>query len=271
MWEGERLDGKTILLQSEQGFGDAIQFFRYVPAVAEHGGRIVLRVERAVVRLAASLPGSIVIKPADARLPPFDVWCPLMSLPHILGTRVDSIPAALPYLGTRRGIAERQQRNLAGMTGLRAGLAWAGSARHVNDLRRSIGLERLRPLLEVPGVSWASLQVGPRAADLADLPAGTIADLSGRLTDFAETAGAIANLDLVITIDTAVAHVAGAIGKPVWIMLPFSPDWRWMLERDDSPWYPTMRLYRQPRPGDWDDVLARVAVDLRERVAAHAR
>jgi hypothetical protein len=140
-----------------------------------------------------------------------------------------------------------------------------------NDVRRSIEAARLRPLLDVPGVGWASLQVGPRATDLADLPAGRIADLSGQLTDFAETAGAIANLDLVITVDTVVAHVAGAIDKPAWVMLPFSPDWRWMVDRTDSPWYPSLRLYRQHGPSDWDGVVARVAADLRACVAAHAQ
>jgi tetratricopeptide (TPR) repeat protein len=268
IWEGERLDGRTILLQAEQGFGDAIQFLRYVPAVAQCGGRIVLRLERAVVRLAASLPGDIMIKPADARLPKFDVWCPLLSLPRIFDTRLESIPAAVPYLAPRAAIAARWQRTLAATAGLKVGLAWAGNPRHVNDLRRSIGIELLLSLVEISGVGFVSLQVGPHAADLARLPAGSVADLSPQLTDFAETAAAIANLDLVITVDTVVAHVAGAIGKPAWVMLPFSPDWRWMLERDDSPWYPTLRLYRQPKLGDWGSVIARVAADLRQRAAA---
>jgi tetratricopeptide (TPR) repeat protein len=270
IWEGERLDGRTILLQAEQGFGDAIQFLRYVPAVAQRGGRIVLRLERAVVRLAASLPGDIMIKPADARLPKFDVWCPLLSLPRILNTRLESIPAAIPYLAPRAAIAARWQRTLAATAGLKVGLAWAGNPRHVNDLRRSIGIDQLPPLVEIAGVGFVSLQVGPHAADLARLPAGSVADLSPQLTDFAETAAAIANLDLVITVDTVVAHLAGAIGKPAWVMLPFSPDWRWMLERDDSPWYPTLRLFRQPKLGDWDSVIARVAADLRQRAAACA-
>jgi Flp pilus assembly protein TadD len=270
LWEGERLDGKTILLHSEQGFGDAIQFFRYVPAVAQFGGRIVLRIERALVRLAASLPGTIVIKPGDARLPDFDVWCPLMSLPRLLGSDAELMPLTLPYLAPRAGIAERWRGTLAALPGVKIGLAWAGNPKHVNDLRRSISLERLRPLLEVPGVGWASLQVGPHSADIASLPEATIVDLSAQLTDFAETAGAIANLDLVVTVDTVVAHVAGAVGKPAWVMLPFSPDWRWMLDRADSPWYPSLRLYRQTAPSDWDGVIARVATDLAALVTARA-
>ncbi|SEC29116.1 Tetratricopeptide repeat-containing protein [Rhizobiales bacterium GAS188] len=270
LWVGEDLDGKTILLQSEQGLGDSIQCLRYVPLIVARGGRVLLRLERILVRLAAGLPDQVVIMPTSARVPEFDVWCPLMSLPRIFGTRVDSIPAAMPYLGVRPAIAERWQRRLAGLQGLKVGLAWGGSMNHVNDARRSIDLQCLKPLLEIAGVSWVSLQVGPRTADLAALPAGTMTDLSAELSDFAETAGATLNLDLVIAIDTAVAHLAGALARPAWIMLPFSPDWRWLLERGDSPWYPTLRLYRQKTPGGWDDVVARLTADLAERVAAHA-
>ncbi|MBV9747637.1 MAG: tetratricopeptide repeat protein [Acetobacteraceae bacterium] len=270
MWRGEPLEGKTILLQMEQGFGDAIQCFRYVPEVMRRGGRVILRVERALVRVAASLPGDIVIKPGQARLPPFDVWCPLLSLPRVLDTQVDSIPAAVPYLGARAAVTERWRRNLAGMSGLKVGLAWAGNPRHVNDLRRSIEVKRLAPLLDVPGVAWVSLQVGRQGAAFAELAGGRVVDLSAQLTDFAETAGAIANLDLVIAVDTSVVHVAGALARPAWVMLPFSPDWRWLMNRDDSPWYPTLRLYRQPAAGDWDHVIARVAADLSERAAALA-
>jgi Flp pilus assembly protein TadD len=268
-WQGEDLDGKTILLHSEQGFGDSIQTLRYVPAMAARGGRVALRLERPLVRLAASLPGNLIITPTHARPPAFDVWCPLLGLPRILGTRADSIPAHVPYLGVRPTIAERWRRRFSDLDGLKVGLAWAGSPQHVNDFRRSIQLDRLKPLFEVAGSSFVSLQVGPRAADLIALPPGTMANLSAELTDFAETAGAILNLDLVIAVDTAVAHLAGALAKPAWVMVPFSPDWRWMLERENSPWYPTLRLYRQPGPGDWDSIIARVATDLQKRVAAH--
>src|SRR5262249_12622548 len=141
------------------------------------------------------------------------------------------------------------------------------SSQHVNDFRRSAGLDRLRPVFDVRGISFVGLQVGPRAADIARLPPGTMTDLSVELTDFAETAGAILNLDLVIAVDTAVVHLAGALGRPAWVMLAFSPDWRWLLNRDDSPWYPTLRLYRQRTPGDWDGLIARLAADLSEFVA----
>jgi Flp pilus assembly protein TadD len=269
-WQGEDLHGKTILLNAEQGFGDTIQALRYIPAVAARGARVALRIDRPVVRLAASLPGTLIITPTKARPPAFDVWCPLLSLPRILGTRIESIPADVPYLGVRPGIAARWRRRLSHMAGLKVGLVWAGSPNHVNDFRRSIELERLKPVLEVAGASFVALQVGVRAHDVAKLPPGTITDVSAALTDFAETAGAILSLDLVIAVDTAVVHLAGALAKPAWVMLPFSPDWRWLLDRDDSPWYPTLRLYRQPTPGDWDHVIARVAADLRERAHAGA-
>jgi hypothetical protein len=198
-------------------------------------------------------------------MPAFDVWCPLLSLPGIFGTQVDTIPAAVPYLGVRTAIAERWQRRLTALPGLKVGLVWGGSAQHINDFRRSIDLRRLSPLLDIPGVSFVSMQVGPRAVDLATLPIGKVTDLHAELSDFAETAGAVLGVDLVIAVDTAVAHLAGALARPAWIMLPFSPDWRWMLEREDSLWYPTLRLYRQPAPGDWDGVVGRIAADLRQR------
>jgi Flp pilus assembly protein TadD len=264
LWDGGLLDGKTILLYAEQGFGDAIQFLRYVPLVAARGGRIVLRVHRALVRLAASLPGDIAIVTPGNRLPAFDVWCPLLSLPRLFETRLESIPGEVPYLRVRPALGERWRRRLADLSGLRVGLAWAGDPRHINDFRRSIELDRMAPLFDLAGISWVSLQTGPRAADLAAFSAARVRDLLPELSDFAETAGVIGNLDLVIAVDTAVAHLAGALAAPVWTMLPFSPDWRWMFERQDSPWYPTMRLFRQPTPGDWEAAVATVAKALAE-------
>jgi tetratricopeptide (TPR) repeat protein len=261
-WTGEDLNGATILLQCEHALGDTIQCLRYLPMVAARGGKIVLRVDRALQRLAASVSTRVIVSPSHVRLPDFDFWCPLFGLPRIFGTRVDSIPAKVPYLGVRPGLIERWRERLTSLPGLRVGLAWAGDPQHVNDLRRSVGLDRLKPLWNMGGVSFVSLQVGSRATDNAPLAPGQITDVSAELTDFAETAGVIMNLDLVIAVDTAIVHLAGALGKPVWVMLPFSPDWRWLLRRDDSPWYPTARLYRQPTPGDWNDVIARVAADL---------
>jgi tetratricopeptide (TPR) repeat protein len=270
-WEGEDLAGKTILLQSEQGFGDTIQCLRYVPAIAARAGRVLLRTERGLVRLAASVPSNPVILPPDAAMPPFDVWCPLLSLPRIFGTLAHTIPADIPYLHPRAALAERWHRRLADLRGLKVGLVWGGNEKHANDFRRSIPFGMLAPILATAGASFASLQIGPRSADLATLPADTVADLAAELRDFAETAGAIANLDLVIAVDTAVAHAAGAMGRPVWLMLPLCPDWRWLLPWGDaSPWYPTMRLYRQRKLGDWPDVVARVAADLGTLAAGHA-
>jgi tetratricopeptide (TPR) repeat protein len=261
-WQGEHLDGKTILLHFEQGLGDTIQCLRYVPLVAARGGQVVLRLDRALTRIAARLPGNVVISPTHSPLPSFDVWCPLLSLPRIFDTRRETIPAAAPYLGIRPAITERWRDRLADLPGFKVGVVWSGSSQHINDFRRSVDVHRLSPLFQTSGISFVSLQVGPRAGDLAQLPSGKVTDLSAELTDFAETAGAILNLDLVIAVDTAVAHLAGALGAPAWVMLPFSPDWRWMLERDDSPWYPSLRLYRQRAPSDWDGVIARVTADL---------
>jgi len=271
LWTGEDLNGATILLQSEQGWGDTIQCLRYVPMVATRGGNIVLRVDRPLQRLAASVPTKVMVSPSHARLPEFDVWCPLLSLPRIFATAVENIPADVPYLHLRSGLTERWHRRLANLSGLKVGLAWAGNPQHVNDFRRSIGLDRLKPLWDARGVNFVSLQVGSHAKDLGPCGAGGVLDLSAELTDFAETAGAILNLDLVIAVDTAVVHLAGALGKPAWVMLPFSPDWRWLIDRDDSPWYPTLRLYRQRAPGDWDDVIRRVAADLERLVSERSR
>ena len=271
LWQGEQLNGRTILLHHEQGLGDTIQCLRYVPMVAARGGRVVLRLERTLVRLAASLAENIVISPPRAPLPAFDVWSPLLSLPRLFGTRVETIPANVPYLGVRPPIIERWRRRLDGVAGLRVGLVWGGSPRHLNDFRRSVDLARLRPILDVPGVSFVSLQVGPRAADLAALPTGAMVDLSAELTDFSETAGAMMNLDLIIAVDTAVVHLAGSLARPTWVMMPFTPDWRWMIGREDNSWYPTLRLYRQSAPSDWDGVIARVAADLAALAAQQPR
>ena len=270
-WQGEDIAGKCILLHSEQGLGDTIQFLRYVPLVAEQARHVILEIPRALVRMAASLPvHNLTIVHQGRTTRGADVHAPLLGLPRIFNTRVDNIPGKVPYLMPRRPLVERWARTLAGDSRLKVGLVWGGNKEHKGDRRRSIALARLAPLFAVEGVAWHSLQVGERTAELANLPAGTLSDLSPRLTDFAETAGAILNLDLVIAVDTAVAHLAAALDRPTWIMIGFSPDWRWLLDRDDSPWYPSVRLYRQPAPGDWDSVIARLAADLAARAARRA-
>jgi tetratricopeptide (TPR) repeat protein len=256
-WRGEPLDGQRILLHAEQGLGDSIQFLRYVPLVEAAGGVVVLEVQRQLHRLAEGLPKLDALLAPGRGLPDFDWHCPLMSLPLAFGTGLDTIPAQVPYLT----IPERERQHAASLgwpaTGLRVGLVWSGSPRHRRDRYRSIALSLLEPLLKLPDLHFFSLQVGPSKAQLEDVPF-TIIDLAPDPVNLADTAAKIANLDLILTVDTAVAHLAGALGKPVWVMVPFLPDWRWFLEREDSPWYPTMRLFRQPRPGDWDSVIERV-------------
>jgi len=262
-WQGEPLAGKTILLHAEQGAGDNIQCLRFVPAVAARGGRLVLELPRPLARLATSLDGGGEIVTQGQTLPHFDVHCAFMSLPRALGIRLGDLPGPMPYLKPDPALAERWASQLAGTgSGLRVAIAWAGNPAHANDLRRSIALERFAPLLQIPGVRFYSLQVGERARDLDRLPAGQVVDLSSGLGNFAETAAALAQLDLVISVDTSLVHLAGALGRPCWVMLPSSPDWRWLLDRDDSPWYPSLRLFRQDTLGDWEPVIARVAQEL---------
>jgi Tfp pilus assembly protein PilF len=268
LWNGEDLAGRTILLHGEQGYGDTIQGLRYVPLVAARGGRVVLEVPQPLLRLAARLPGVADLVASGQALPHFDLSCPLLSLPRAFGTTLETIPADVPYLSADPEAVARWRQTLED-SALKVGLAWAGSPLHRRDAGRSIEVEKLEPFLRHAGVRWFALQVGERAADLARLPANLISDLSPQLSDFAETAAAIANLDLVITVDTALAHLAGASARPAWLMLRKTPDWRWLIDRADSPWYPTARLYRQRAPGDWDDVVVRLSADLRARAATH--
>jgi tetratricopeptide (TPR) repeat protein len=241
VWDGGDLSGKTILLHPEQGFGDAIQFVRYVPMVAARGARVVLEAAPQLFELFKSVRGvDQLIQIGDA-FPPVDLRCSLLSLSPDPQRK------------------EEWRTSLAG-DGLRVGLAWAGSPTNLNDRNRSFTLATLARLADVPGVRFFSLQTGPAGAQAAEPPAGmNLTDLSEGLRDFADTAAVVNSLDLVITADTALAHLAGALGRPVWNLLPFAPDWRWMLEREDTPWYPSMRLLRQRTRGDWAEVIDRVA------------
>jgi tetratricopeptide (TPR) repeat protein len=245
-WSGEALGGRSILLHAEQGFGDTLQFLRYAPLVADRGGRVVLEVPGPLVRLAGSVEGASQVVAAGEPLPAFDCHCPLINLPGVLGTTLSTIPDAVPYLSVPAAAAWAERIGIA--PGLRAGLVWAGTTVGALDP------QLLEPLWEVSGISWFSLQVGDRP-EYPALPDGLkVVDLSPWLTDFAETAAAVSHLDLVITVDTAAAHLAGALARPTWVMLPAAPDWRWLLGRQDSPWYPTMRLFRQKKAGDWLNV-----------------
>jgi tetratricopeptide (TPR) repeat protein len=267
-WRGDDFSvaGKTILLHAEQGLGDVLQFCRYAPLVAQQAD-VVLEVPGPLVRLLTSLPGHGRIIAQGEKLPQFDLHCPLLSLPFALDTTLETIPATIPYLAADPAAVTAWRDRLMALQGLRVGLCWAGNpAAQLIDGRRSVGLERLASLGAVAGVHFVSLQKGAAAADAARRPSGVmIHDWTDELRDFADTAALVEALDLVITVDTAVAHVAGALGKPVWILSRFDACWRWLDGRDDSPWYPTVRLFRQAAPGAWDEVVARVGDALRER------
>lgn len=264
LWLGAPdLQGKTILVWSERDFGDTIQFCRYVKLLAALGAKVVLRVQPALKSLLAGLAGAQRVLGTDEALPAFDFHCPLASLPLAFQTRLDSIPAEPSYLAADPARAAAWQAKLGRKAGPRVGLAWAGNPGNENDAARSIALLRLTRALG-DQAQWVSLQKELGALDRLLLGRqDAILHFADAQTDFAETAALIANLDLVVTVDTAVAHLAAALGKPVWILLPWAADWRWLLGRADSPWYPSATLLRQPKAGDWDSVLARVA----ERIA----
>jgi tetratricopeptide (TPR) repeat protein len=258
-WSGrESLQGKSILLHAEQGLGDTIQFCRYVAQVAGLGARVYLVVPPPLRSFLRNLEGVHKIVD-DGHLPQFDYHCPLPSLPRAFATRLDTIPAAASYLGADADVVSAWRAKLGAKTGPRIGMVWSGNPRHVDDRNRSISLASFIKLVS-PRAQFISLQKDVRAEDQSLLDASPqIVQCGVGLRDFADTAGLIAELDLIITVDTSVAHLAGAMGKPVWILLPFNPDWRWMLGRSDSPWYPSARLFRQGAMGDWETPLRRVA------------
>jgi Tfp pilus assembly protein PilF/glycosyltransferase involved in cell wall biosynthesis len=272
-WDGSPLAGRTLLVYAEQGLGDTLQFARYLPLVAADGGRVVLEAQRELVPLLRSLTGGVHVVTRGEALPPFDVHAPLLSLPRLLCTTLDTIPAAVPYLqpDAERVAAWNDElaQSGAGRNGLRVGLVWAGNPDHKGDRRRSLPLAALAPLRQVPGIQLLGLQKGPAAVQAEAPPAGLeMTNLGPLLADFSDTAAVVEQLDLVITVDTAVAHLAGALGRPTWVLLPFAPDWRWLRERADCPWYPTARLFRQPKFGDWTDVVSEVASVLHEFAAS---
>ncbi len=272
-WEGDDLTGRTILLIAEQGLGDTIQFVRYAPLIARRGGKVVVWSRPQLNRLLQRVPGVDRVLVQGDPFPPFEVQCPLLSLPRVFGTTVQSVPAEVPYLSADPELASRWSLRFAAEDRRRRiGLAWAGSPTHKGDRIRSISPSLLSPLAAAKEARFFSLQKGDAAKQANLLPAQMqVTDWTEELTDFADTAALIANLDLVISVDTAVAHLAGAMGKPVWLMLPFMLDWRWLLDRPDSPWYPTMRLFRQPKLGDWSSVVDAVAAELQRPQATAAR
>ena len=272
-WQGEGLEGRRILLHGEQGLGDTIQFCRYAALVAARGGWAILQVQPAVERLMRSLAvvhsDGAETAVLGAAPPEFDLECPLLSLPAVFETALDTVPWPGAYLGAESEVALKKRQQFPsvwhGPGALRVGLAWAGNPRYKADAQRSMALETLFPLLRTAGITWVSLQKGPAAEKLARLPGDVFVwDGSSRDSDLAETAALAATLDMIITTDTCIAHLAGAMGKPVWILLPQLADWRWMQDMETTPWYPTARLVRQTSPGDWAGVVERTSRDLAE-------
>jgi len=261
-WTGDvsRLPGKILLLAAEQGFGDTMQFVRYVPQLADAGATVILVCQKELQTLLRGTKGlSKILAPGDA-IPRFDMHAALMSLPRLMKTDLSNIPAATPYIFPDESKRTAWRDRLAALGPTRkVGIAWAGRPTHQNDANRSMKLADFAPLAAVPGITWLSLQKGPAAEQIKSsgraLP---LHDWTPELNDFADTAALVAELDLILTVDTAMSHLAGGLGKPVWTLLPTVPDWRWLLARDDSPWYPTMRLFRQPTPGDWKSVMEMV-------------
>jgi tetratricopeptide (TPR) repeat protein len=270
LWLGEYpLGRRTILLHAEQGLGDTIQFVRYAPLLAKTGANVVIEVPPELTDLLTRVAGVSGVVASGAPLPAFDVHCPMGSLPHALKTEPATIPADIPYLtASAEGIAKWRER-IERLPSPRIAIAWSGRATHANDRNRSVALARLEPLLALDGASFVSIQRELRDADREVLArAPRLAHVGGDLDDFDDTAAVVSLVDLVISVDTSVVHLAAALGRPTWILLPFWPDWRWMLDRADSPWYPTVRLFRQRALGDWDGVIARVTEEVLKVAAA---
>ncbi len=265
-WQGEDLDGRTILIDAEQGFGDGIQFSRYAPMVAERGGRVILECRAQLNRLFGTLGGIDDRIDLGRSLPDFDLHVPLMSLPHIFATTAETIPDQVPYLAAPEGTPVDSR--IGGAEGLKIGFAWAGSPTRVDNHKRSCQFDLFEPLFEVPGTSFFSLQVGSFQEQLIQSDAAArVVDLADDLGDFGDTAAAIEALDLIISVDTSVLHLAGALGKPAWGLMSKPTGFLWQSERQDSPWYPTIRLFRQHEPGDWGQVFEAVGEELAGKTA----
>ncbi|HET6933925.1 MAG TPA: hypothetical protein VFI72_03745 [Candidatus Angelobacter sp.] len=264
------MGGKKILLHAEQGLGDTLQFIRYAPLVGDKGADVVLQVQPELRRLLSEIKGIRLRECSEVAAEEIVCQCALPSLPSVFGTQLHTIPSSAGYLARPAETVEQWSARLP-QAGLKVGLAWAGNPRHGRDRHRSLSLVLLEPVLRISGVTFVSLQKGPAASQILQLPAGVkvlqVEDESG---DLGDTADLIASLDLVISVDTVIAHLAGALGKKVWVLLPFVPDWRWLLRRSDSPWYSSARLFRQPSPGDWGQPIRQAATEL-QKVAGQAQ
>lgn len=281
IWDGSPLDGKTILLYGEQGFGDKLQFIRYAPLVKARGGRVVVACNPALLKIFSRTPGIDELVPIpDGVLPKFDVYANLLTLPAIFQTRIESIPCNVPYLFADPDLVERWGQRLRARSTFKIGIVWQGSQHNFGARTRTIALKHFAPLAQVPGVELISLQKGFGTEQIAEL-AGEMSivelgdDFDAASGPFMDTAAVMRNLDLVIASDTSIGHLAGGLGVPVWVAIPFVPDWRWMRDREDTPWYPTMRLFRQRQTGAWEPVFQRIADELRrivpETLAGQAR
>ncbi|MBF0135719.1 MAG: tetratricopeptide repeat protein [Magnetococcales bacterium] len=263
LWQGESLLGKRILLHAEQGLGDTLQFIRYAPLVKKRGGEVLVQCQPPLTRLLSAQEGIDLVLSQGDSLPEFDCQVPLLSLPGIFGTDMETIPAQLPYIVPEAALVESWQKRMPSGYSRQIGLVWRGSKSYRHDRYRSLPAQAMAGLLAVPEVAFYGLVKEPRIDEIDCLARlGNFFDFGPELKNFSDTAAIVANLDLIITVDTAVAHLAGAMGKPVWVLLPFSPDWRWLREGEASPWYPGMRLVRQSRQGDWSAVLDRVLQSL---------
>jgi tetratricopeptide (TPR) repeat protein len=260
LWLGtEPMEGKTILFHSEQGLGDSIQFCRYVPLAAKHAAHVILEVEQSLVELMRKLSGVGAVVAKGDPLPDFQAQCPLASLPLAFGTRLETIPADVPYLTAPKAHLEKWQRKLGRSSTARVAVNWAGNPNFANDDDRSIGLSSMSPLFTFLDAQFFCIQKNPSAKDKELLKTFShVTDLSTEIETFSDTAAIISLMDVVVSSDTSIVHLAGALGAPVWTLLSYVPDWRWLLGRQDSPWYPTMRLFRQPEPGDWRSVITSV-------------
>jgi hypothetical protein len=265
-WTGAPLAGQSILLRCEQGFGDTLQFVRYVELVKQRGGTTIVEVTRPLMRLIERCPSVDAVVIAGGPAPQFDLHLPLLSLPGVFRTSLETIPNRVPYLSPSQESLDQWHSELGSVAEFKIGIAWQGDPAHRADGLRSIPLAQFAPLADVPGVRLYSLQMGAGREQLLDwFGANEITDLGDRVGDFHNTAAIMRNLDLIITCDSAPAHLAGAVGVPVWVALAYIPDWRWMFDRSDSPWYPTMRLFRQPSPGDWQTVFGAMQQELAHR------
>lgn len=262
-WSGQPMPGKTLFVYDEQGYGDTFQFLRMVPwAQAKSGARVVLEVTPEAFTLARRMQGFDELVVRGSLPSPFDAHCELMSLPMAMGLTLSDLPGAMPYLRPDMQRVERWRERLATLPRPWVALAWAGRPTHTNDANRSLSLAQLAPLAHC-GATFLSIQKGPAQGQAAHPPNGMpLVSLSGEIHDFEDTAAIVSLADLLISVDSSPVHLAGALGRPVWAMLPFVPDWRWLLEREDSPWYPHAKLFRQPARGDWDSVTAAIAREL---------